>query len=87
MASWASLTQAELRRGRRAGRCPGRVPVAFIRLAGGAQPEDFIAFCRAHLAPYKTLRHWRFIWQFPMTPSGKIEKFVLRARFMDDEAT
>ena len=33
---------------------------------------------REHLAPYKTPRHWEFIDAFPMTATGKIQKFVLR---------
>jgi fatty-acyl-CoA synthase len=62
----------------------GEIPVAFIRLADGPQPseDELHTFCRQHLAPYKTPRHWRFVTQFPQTPSGKIQKFVLRDHFL-----
>ena len=32
------------------------------------------------VAPYKAPRIWVFVDEFPMTPSGKIQKFVLRAQ-------
>jgi fatty-acyl-CoA synthase len=64
----------------------GEIPVAFVRLAGEMRPceDDLVAFCRAHLAPYKTPRHWCFVDQFPQTPSGKIKKFALRDQFMSE---
>jgi fatty-acyl-CoA synthase len=64
----------------------GEIPVAFVRLAAGLQPseDELHTFCRQHLAPYKTPRHWRFVTQFPQTPSGKIQKFVLRSDFSND---
>jgi fatty-acyl-CoA synthase len=65
----------------------GEIPVAFVRPFGATQPseEALFAFCRKHLAPYKTPRHWRFVDQFPKTPSGKIQKFALRALFQSDQ--
>jgi len=67
----------------------GEIPVAFIRATDGPRPSDdeLRAFCREHLAPYKTPRHWRFVTQFPQTPSGKIQKFVLRDQFINEEPT
>jgi acyl-coenzyme A synthetase/AMP-(fatty) acid ligase len=44
--------------------------------------EELIAFCRQHLAPFKTPKHWRFVDQFPQTASGKVQKFALRERFL-----
>ena len=62
----------------------GEIPVAFIRLSSDVQPteEELFGFCRQHLAPYKTPRHWRFVTQFPLTASGKVQKFVLRDQFI-----
>jgi fatty-acyl-CoA synthase len=58
----------------------GEVVAAFIRPAPGEQPtvEELRSYCRAHLAPYKTPVHWHFVDSFPLTPSGKIQKFRLR---------
>jgi fatty-acyl-CoA synthase len=64
----------------------GEVVVAYIRPAAGARPLEaaLFAHCRAHLAPYKTPRHWRFVERFPQTPSGKIQKYVLREQFASE---
>ncbi|MHB8466673.1 MAG: AMP-binding enzyme [Acidimicrobiales bacterium] len=40
------------------------------------------AFVREHLASYKAPRQWRFVEEFPLTASGKVQKFVLRERFL-----
>ena len=46
---------------------------------GLACDEDEIrAFCREQIAHYKVPRHVRFVDSFPMTITGKIQKFVLR---------
>jgi len=44
-------------------------------------PDELAAFCREHLARFKTPRQWFFVDSFPMTPSGKIRKFEVRQRF------
>ncbi len=43
--------------------------------------EGVLAHCRAALASYKVPRHVRMIEALPRTPSGKVEKHKLRARF------
>jgi acyl-coenzyme A synthetase/AMP-(fatty) acid ligase len=57
---------------------------AFIRPAPGQEPlpEGLFAYCREHLAPHKTPRYWTVLEEFPLTPSGKIQKFMLRERFL-----
>jgi fatty-acyl-CoA synthase len=62
----------------------GEIVVAFIRPAAAGAPseEELTAFCRQHLAPFKTPKHWRFVDQFPQTASGKVQKFALRERFL-----
>ena len=44
------------------------------------------AYCRARLAPHKAPRHWRVVDAFPLTPSGKIKKYVLRDELIADLA-
>jgi acyl-CoA synthetase (AMP-forming)/AMP-acid ligase II len=62
----------------------GEQVVAFIRPAAGhtPDPEALFAYCRDRLAPHKTPRHWRIVDGFPLTPSGKVQKYVLRERFL-----
>jgi fatty-acyl-CoA synthase len=62
----------------------GEVVVAYVRVAPGeTEPtgDDLRAYCRERLAPYKTPLHWVFVEEFPLTPSGKIQKFRLREGF------
>jgi len=65
----------------------GEVLAAFIRPAAGQAPteEELFTFCRQHLAPFKTPRYWIFVDALPLTPSGKIQKFVLRDRFVRED--
>jgi fatty-acyl-CoA synthase len=67
----------------------GEVVAAFVRPAPGCSPAQaqLHAFCREHLAPYKTPRHWIVVDAFPLTPSGKIQKFLLRQRFVGERAS
>lgn len=67
----------------------GEVVAAFIRPKAGAQLTvgELFVYCRAHLAPYKTPHHWRFVDAFPQTPSGKVQKFVLRERFLRESGS
>ncbi len=53
---------------------------AFIILKDGKEltREDVRDFCKDHIARYKIPRYVFFIKQFPMTGSGKIQKFRLR---------
>jgi len=58
----------------------GEELVAAVRLrAGSALTEDEIrAFCKGKLAHYKVPRYVRFVEAFPMTVTGKIQKFKIR---------
>jgi fatty-acyl-CoA synthase len=62
----------------------GEVVAAFIRPTPGRPApalEELRAWCGERLAPYKTPVHWVFTDAFPMTPSGKIQKYKLRESF------
>jgi fatty-acyl-CoA synthase len=59
---------------------------AWIKLRTGAQTsaEEIRAFCQGQIAHYKIPRHIRFVDEFPMTVTGKIQKFVIRAKMMEE---
>ncbi|MBA3059002.1 MAG: AMP-binding protein [Gammaproteobacteria bacterium] len=40
--------------------------------------EDIKAFCKGQIAHYKVPRYIRFVTEFPMTVTGKIQKFKIR---------
>jgi fatty-acyl-CoA synthase len=43
-----------------------------------ASAEEIRAFCTGKIAHYKVPRHVRFVDAFPMTITGKVQKFVMR---------
>jgi len=53
---------------------------AWIKLRDGesATPEEIRDFCKGQIAHYKIPRHIEFVAEFPMTITGKIQKFVMR---------
>ena len=53
---------------------------AWIKLRDGASatPDEIRDFCRGQIAHYKIPRHIRFVDSFPMTITGKIQKYVMR---------
>ncbi|WP_116812353.1 AMP-binding protein [Steroidobacter cummioxidans] len=62
----------------------GEVVCAWIRLKG-AEPCDaemIRLFCRDQIAHFKVPTHIRFVEQFPMTVTGKIQKFIMREQMI-----
>jgi fatty-acyl-CoA synthase len=59
---------------------------AWIRLRSDRQvtAEEIVSFCRGQIAHYKIPRYIRFVDEFPMTVTGKIQKFVIRARMIEE---
>ncbi|HWA90261.1 MAG TPA: AMP-binding protein [Rhizomicrobium sp.] len=59
---------------------------AWIRLRQGerATPEDIAEYCRGQIAHYKVPRYVRFVDAFPMTVTGKIQKFLIRQAMIDE---
>ena len=58
----------------------GEVVGAFVRLKAGIDMTegDVQEFCRARMARYKAPKYVFFVDAFPMTASGKIQKYILR---------
>ncbi|MEI6158656.1 MAG: AMP-binding protein [Roseococcus sp.] len=57
---------------------------AWIRLRPGvtATEEEIREFCQGQIAHYKIPRHIRFVEEFPMTVTGKVQKFIMRERMV-----
>ncbi|MFM9434069.1 fatty-acyl-CoA synthase [Janthinobacterium sp. CG_23.3] len=49
-----------------------------LRPGARADAEEIRAFCDGQIAYYKVPRYVRFVEAFPMTVTGKIQKFILR---------
>jgi fatty-acyl-CoA synthase len=67
----------------------GEQIAAFVRSSADRDPTvaELRSYLREHLAPFKTPRYWIFVDEYPLTASGKIQKFVLRERFIKGELT
>ncbi|MFN0091924.1 MAG: AMP-binding protein [Acidimicrobiales bacterium] len=56
-----------------------------VRREGEAATEDDIKeFCRGRIAHYKVPRYVKFVDAFPMTVTGKVQKFVMREQAMGE---
>jgi fatty-acyl-CoA synthase len=58
----------------------GEAVAAWVRLRAGetATEEDLREFCRGRIAHFKVPQYVRFVDGFPMTVSGKVQKFRMR---------
>lgn len=58
----------------------GETVGAFIRDADPADPASYAElhnYCREHLSPQKTPKSWYHVDDFPLTGSGKVQKFAI----------
>ncbi len=67
----------------------GEEVAAVVRLAPGVagqpDPAELFEFCRSRLAGYKCPRLWFYAAEFPLTPSGKIQKHLLVSMIAEGE--
>jgi fatty-acyl-CoA synthase len=58
----------------------GEEVMAWIRLKEGetASAEELRAFCKGKIAHFKIPRFFKFVTEYPMTVSGKVQKFKMR---------
>jgi fatty-acyl-CoA synthase len=58
----------------------GEEVMAWVKLREGAavSGDDLAAWCKGKIATYKIPRHWKFVDAFPMTVTGKVQKFKMR---------
>ena len=61
----------------------GEQVLAAIQLKNGqtATAEEFVEFCKGKIARHKIPKYWEFVDSYPMTASGKIQKFKMRGTF------
>jgi len=61
----------------------GETVGAFVSAAPGSDinKTELFAYMREHLAPHKTPKQWFEVKEFPLTGSGKIQKFKLRQQW------
>ena len=57
------------------------------RKDAAATPAELSAYVRERMAHYKVPKTWVFVEAFPLTGSGKVQKFVLREQFVKGDLT
>jgi fatty-acyl-CoA synthase len=59
---------------------------AWIKLKAGmtATDEEIKDFCRGQIAHFKVPRYVRFVGDFPLTVTGKVQKFLIRKQMIDE---
>ncbi|MBO0690615.1 MAG: AMP-binding protein, partial [Candidatus Dormibacteraeota bacterium] len=64
----------------------GEEVMAWVRLREGAavSEDDLVAFCRGRISTFKIPRYWKFVSEFPMTVTGKIQKFRMRETAVEE---
>jgi fatty-acyl-CoA synthase len=64
----------------------GEEVMAWVKAREGAQltGEELAAWCKGKIATYKIPRHWKFVDSFPMTVTGKVQKFVMRKAAIEE---
>jgi fatty-acyl-CoA synthase len=63
----------------------GEQVLAAIQLKDGqkATPEEFTEFCKGKIARHKIPKYWEFVFTYPMTASGKIQKYKIKEIFSE----
>jgi fatty-acyl-CoA synthase len=63
----------------------GEEIMAWIQLHAGetATEEEIREFCKDHIAHFKIPKYIRFVEEFPMTVTGKLQKFRMREIAME----
>ena len=61
----------------------GEQVLAAIQLKANqtASAEEFVEFCKGKIARHKIPKYWEFVDSYPMTASGKIQKFKMKETF------
>jgi fatty-acyl-CoA synthase len=64
----------------------GEEVMAWVKPREGAalSGEDLAQWCKGKIATYKIPRYWKFVDSFPMTVTGKVQKFKMRETAVEE---
>jgi fatty-acyl-CoA synthase len=64
----------------------GEEVMAWVKPREGATVtgEELAAWCKGKIASYKIPRHWKLVDSFPMTVTGKVQKFKMRETSVEE---
>ncbi len=64
----------------------GEEVMAWVKPRDGAKVtgEELAAWCKGKIASFKIPRHWKLVDSFPMTVTGKVQKFKMREAAVEE---
>ena len=64
----------------------GEQLAAWVRLKEGSSltEEEVVEFCRGKISHYKIPRYVRVVGEFPMTVTGKVQKYKMRETMCEE---
>jgi len=64
----------------------GEEVMAWVKLKDGAcmTCEELTAHCKGRISTFKIPAYWKFVDAFPMTVTGKIQKFRMREMAVEE---
>lgn len=64
----------------------GEQVCAWVKVREGSSPtaEDIRAFCEGKIAHFKIPGYVKFVDEFPMTVTGKVQKYIMREKMVDE---
>ena len=71
----------------------GEEVLACVRLRDAGRPPspgEFRTLCKGKIAHFKIPRYWKVVEDFPMTVTGKVQKFMMRdimAKELEEEGS
>ena len=60
--------------------------MAWVKLRPGVSlsGDEIRAYCKGKIATYKIPRYWKFVDGYPMTVTGKIQKYKMREMAIEE---
>jgi fatty-acyl-CoA synthase len=64
----------------------GEETMALIKPSEGVRltAEEMTEYCRGKIATFKIPRYWKFVDDFPMTVTGKVQKFRMKEMAVEE---
>ena len=64
----------------------GEEVMAWVKPSAGSAPTAAVleAFCKGRIASNKIPRYWKFVDAFPMTVTGKVQKYLMREAAVEE---
>ena len=64
----------------------GEQVCAWVQLKPGesATPEEITDFCKGKITHFKIPKYIKFVEEYPMTVTGKMQKFVMREQYLEE---